>query len=282
MGGWFANFLSMNGYDVIVFDRNKAAAHKLARRRGFKFVGSLTRAAEASDLIILATPSQVTTQLLNKIAPYTQKRTLLVEISSIKEPVQRTIQNLTRRGVQILSIHPMFGPGAKTFANKSVLVAQQPQRSHLATQFLSKLRKKGVKIVRSNLKDHDRIVAATLTLPHLVNFAFIETLRRAGYSLDEARDIGGTTFKLQLLLAEALYHESPQNEASILTDNKYAAETLRVFSRQVDGIRAIIRTRNKRKLIERLQNDALHVRRDPMFRTTYDRFAAAVEASTRM
>jgi prephenate dehydrogenase len=243
-------------------------------------VKSLTRAAELSDIVVIATPTQTTNEIFNEIAPKTPRRTLLVEISSTKEPVRRMIQNLARRGVQVLSIHPMFGPSAKTLTDKAIIVAQEPQRSQPANAFLSKFRKKGAKIIRSNLKDHDRIVAATLTLPHLVNFAFMETLQRAGYPLDMVRKIGGTTFKLQLLLAEALYHESLDNETSILTDNKYAVETLRTFSHQVDAIRATIHEGSKRKLMNRLRSDAAYVRGDTMFRTAYDRFATAVEAST--
>jgi prephenate dehydrogenase len=237
MGAWFANFLAANGYKVIICDKNESAARKLAKGRRFKFIKSETHAAQLSDIVIFATPTHVTNTVLRKIVPHTPKTTLLVEISSVKEPLRRAIKGLTKRGVQILSIHPMFGPGAKSLAGKAILVAQEPRQSRPARSLLSIFRKKGAKIIRSNLNDHDRIVATTLAFPHMMNFAFIETLKRAGLSLDKARAVGGTTFRLQLLVAEALYQENPQNEASILTDNKYCREVFTTFTQQLNQIR---------------------------------------------
>lgn len=280
MGAWFANLLAANGYRVMICDKNESAARKLAKRRGFKFIKGETHAAELSDIIIFATPTHATNTALRKIAPHTPKTTLLVEISSIKEPLRRTIQTLTKRGVQILSIHPMFGPGAKTLTGKAILIAQEPRQSRLARNFQSIFRKKGAKIVRSNLNDHDRIVATTLALPHMMNFAFIETLKHAGLSLDKVRALGGTTFRLQLLVAEAQYHESLHNEASILADNKYCRGVFTTFTQQINQIRNTAQRKPQSELTNRIRNDAAYVRKDPMFRTAYERFAAAVEASS--
>jgi prephenate dehydrogenase len=280
MGGWFADFLAANGYRITLCDKNEPAARKLAKSRGFKFTRDETHAAETSDTIIFATPTHATIPALKKIAPHTTKGALLVEISSVKEPLRPTIQTLTKRGAQILSIHPMFGPGAKSPAGKTILVAQEPTHSPRARKFLSTFRKKGAKIIRSNLNDHDRLVATTLALPHMMNFAFIETLKHAGLSIDRAREIGGTTFRLQLLVAEAQYHESLHNEASILGDNKHCRRVFTTFTQQINQIRNTAQKRPQSDFMNRIRNDAAYVRKDPTFRTTYERFAAAAEAST--
>ena len=280
MGAWFANFLASNGYRVIICDKNESAARKFAKRRRFRFMKSTRQAAELSDIILFATPTHATNTILRKLAGHIPKSTLLIEISSIKEPIRRTIQRLAKRGVQILSIHPMFGPGAKRLAGKVVLVAQEPQWNRAARNLLSILRKKGAKIIRSNLDDHDRIVATTLAFPHMMNFAFIETLKQAGFSLDTARAIGGTTFRLQLVVAEALYQESLQNEASILADNMYCRSVFATFAQQINQIRTAARKRPRSELMNRIRSDSAYVRKDPMFRTAYERFMAAVEASS--
>lgn len=280
MGAWFADFLAANGYEVMICDKNESAARKLAERRGFKFIKSQTRAAELSDVIMIATPTHATKTVLERIAPHTRKTTLLVEISSTKETLRQAILSLKKRGVQILSIHPMFGPGAKNLAGKAIIVAQEPQQRRTARNFLSIFRKNGAKIIRSNLNEHDRIVAATLAIPHLMNFAFVETLKDAGLSLDRARVVAGTTFRLQLLIAEALYHESLHNEASILADNRHCRGLFSTFTQQINQIRNASQKRPQSELMKRIRNDIVYVRRDPMFRTAYERFVAAVEAST--
>jgi prephenate dehydrogenase len=280
MGAWFANFLSANGYNVTICDKNTSACRNLAKKKGFRFVKNPIEAAQVSEIVLLATPTPITKSMLEKIASQTTPTKLLVEISSIKKPVRKTIQKLTRHGTKIMSIHPMFGPGARSLKDKSIIVAQEPRDSAPARKLLSTFSKRGGKTIRSTLESHDQLMATVLGLPHVMNLAFIETIRQAGLSLDKAREIGGTTFKLQLLMAEALYHESTENEASILTDNKYNKRMFAAFVHQIKQVRDITRKKARSKLLNRLRSDGSYVRNSKLFGTAYERLVAAVEAWT--
>jgi prephenate dehydrogenase len=280
MGSWFADFLSANGYRIIICDRKERLARRSANRKGFKFMKNEIAAAQLSRLVVLATPTHTTVRILKRIEPHISRGTLLVEISSVKEPLKRTITGLARRGFQILSIHPMFGPGtAKNLEGKTIIVAHEPRRSKNARDFLSLFRKRRATIIASDLDSHDRIVAATLALPHFMNFAFIKTLKDTGLTPNQARVIAGTTFRLQLLIAEALYHERLENEVSILTDNKYSMQLFNQFVKQTNTMRNTIRNRTRSNLIRSLEEGAAYVRKDALFGIAYDRFTAAVEAS---
>ena len=280
MGSWFADFLSANGYEIIICERNERLARRSAKRKGFTFMKNEIAAVQLSQLVVLATPTYATIPILKRIEPHMSRETLLVEISSVKEPLKRTITTLARRGFQILSIHPMFGPGtAKNLAGKTIIVAHEPRASKAARDFLSLFRKRRATIIPSDLESHDRIVAATLALPHFMNFAFIETLKDTGLAPNQAREIAGTTFRLQLLVAEALYHERLENEVSILADNKYSIQLFKQFVKQTNTMRNMIHSRTRSNLIRSLEEGAAYVRKDALFGMAYDRFTAAVEAS---
>jgi prephenate dehydrogenase len=281
MGGWFANHLAANGYEVIICDKNERAARKATRRARFRFIKNETKAIELSKIVVFATPTQRTAKLLKKAVSHMTQGALLIEISSVKDPLRKTIKALSRRGVQILSIHPMYGPDARNLRDKAVLVAHQPRhKGGLARTFLSTLTNRGARLIHCNLENHDQLVASTLTLPHLMNFAFVETLRHSGVSLNRAREMGGTTFKLQLLIAEALYHESSHNEASILADNKHGKQIVRTLVEQIDEIRRTILRTDRNGLTRRLRSDAAYASKDPLFPSAHARFSAAVEASS--
>jgi len=280
MGSWFADFLSANGYRIIICDSQERLARRSANRKGFKFIKNEISAAQLSRLVVLATPTQATLRILKRLEPNISRKTLLVEISSVKEPLKKTITGLATRGFQILSIHPMFGPGtARNLAGKTVIVAHEPRGNQTARDFLSLFKKRRATIIRSDLKTHDRIVAATLALPHFMNFAFIKTLKDTGLSPSQARHLAGTTFKLQLLLAEALYHEGLENETSILTDNKYSMQLFKQFVNQSNAMRNTIRNGTRSDLIRSLEEGAAYVRKDALFGMAYNRFTAAVETS---
>jgi prephenate dehydrogenase len=280
MGRWFADFLSEDGYKIIISDKNERVARNLAKKKRFRFVKNAAEAARLSEIVILATPTLATKTLLRNITSHTSRTTLIVEISSIKQPVKRIIRSLTRGGARIMSIHPMFGAGADNLTGKSVIVTQEPRNCAAANRLLSALIKKGARIIRSSLDDHDRLVATSLALPHLMNFAFVEAIRKTGIPLGKIREMGGTTFKLQLLIAEALYHESPSNEASILADNAYNTKAFANFAQQINEVRRVAQRNSQSELLRRLRSDAAYLRNDRLFRIAHERFVAAVEAST--
>ena len=280
MGAWFANFLSKNRYEVIISDKKTSSARAFAKKKRFRYVENPFRAAQFSQIVLLATPTAVTKTLLGTVTSHALRTKLIVEISSVKQPLAKTIQSLARSEYQIMSIHPMFGAGTRSLAGKSIIVAHMPHNSAPARRILSVLAKNGARIIHSSLKGHDQLMATTLALPHLMNFAYIETLREAGIPLDKVRELGGTTLKLQLLIAEALYDENPDNEASILADNKHNAKAFGTFLQQINKVRGIIQRRTRVEWLRQLRADAAYAQKDKLFRTAHERFVAAVDASS--
>ena len=279
MGSWFASFLRQNGYRIIICDNNRHLARKLARKKQFRFLEDPGLAVQQAELVILATPTEVTKTILRKIEPHLSRGCLLVEISSIKEPVRATLQSMKRRGIAVLSIHPMFGPGIKNLAGKTIITTLLPRHRNAAKRFLSLFRMEGAKIIRSDFDQHDKYVSITLALPHFMNIAMVNTLRTCGFGPNQLRGVAGTTFRLQLLIAEALYKENFGNEASILMDNKQSLRILKTFVKYNNRTLAMVDEGSKGSLLQDLRKSRDYLRRDYLFLSAYGRFNAAVEAS---
>ena len=274
MGNWFARFLKANGYTVILTDKNRQAAKTLSKRYGFQFLSNQLEAASKAQVIILATPTKVTSAVLQQIAPAIKPTTLIVEISSIKRPIVGTIRKLQKKGIAILSIHPMFGSGTTTIKGRRILVVTRPQ-NYEARRILSIFRMNGAGIIRCTLKKHDALASTILTLPHFINISLIETLKSLGVKLNEISLVAGSTFQLQLLLAEAIYNEDCDNEVSILGDCKTTA--IEEYKRQTD---AVFKMLNMPRSLERLlRSGRRFVEAHEQFATSYRRFNAAVQAS---
>jgi prephenate dehydrogenase len=275
MGSWFAKFLKSNRYRVLISDRNKQAGMACSRRLVAEFVGDYLIAAKRANVIILATPTKETNSILKRLARELKPKTLIVEISSVKAPVQRTIAALQESGVPVLSIHPMFGPGAKTLRGRSILEVSKP-RHREAERLLSILRRKGARIVRCPIDKHDTLASIVIALPHLMNISLIETLRTFGISLNEVNIVSGTTFKLQSLIAEAIYQEDFANEISILTDSNRSV--LLTYNQRVRAMLSVIR--NKPEHIPQiLSAGRCLIEKDRHFADSYERFNRAVQAA---
>lgn len=278
MGAWFASFLGKNGYRIIICDRNKQAGMALARKNHFQFLDNPKHAVRQAQLVLLAVPTKTTSTVLKKITPYISKESLIIEISSVKEPVEKTLLQLKKQGFTVLSIHPMFGPGAKTLRGR-MIIRVLASHGKATKRFLSLLREKGARILPSNFDEHDKLVSITLTLPHFMNIAFVSTMQAYGIGPKALRAASGTTFKLQALIAEAIFQESFSNEVSILKDSTQSLKVLHTYMRCCEQILSQLAKGTRGKLYQELKKDLGYLTMDAMFSVAYDGFNDAVEAS---
>lgn len=275
MGGWCARFLKANGYAVIVTDKNVQAAETFAKRCGLEFLSDQLGAVRRARVVVLATPTKATSAILRQIVPELRRDALVVEMSSIKAPVLRSIRSLRRNGIDVLSIHPMFGPGVRSIKGRCVLAVAVPKHRE-ARRLLSIFRKKGARIVYCTPEKQDSIASVILALPHFMNVSFVETLRSLCVNLDEVNSVAGTTFQLQLLLAEEIYNEDYENELSILQDCRMSI--FEIFNHHTSRLLKMAATR-PRHLTRVLRSGRRFVATEQHFSTSYERFNAAVEAS---
>jgi len=275
MGWWFTKFLNSNGYHVVISDRNRHAGRARARRLGIDFANDYLVAAKASDIVVLATPTNVSDMILKQLGRELQKRTLLVEISTMKDPLRRTISALQKKGVPVFSIHPMFGSGTKKLEGRSILVVSKThhrEEDHLISAF----RRLGACIVPCPIDKHDMLASVVIALPHLISISLIETLRSLHVNMNKLNEASGTTFRLHSLTAEAIYQEDRANEISILVDSKNSV--LEAYSQQVRNILNIIKT-DPERLTAILNAGRRFVEEDKHFADSYDRFNTAVQAA---
>ncbi len=275
MGSWFAKFLKSNGYRVIISDRNRQAGRTCSRRIGVEFVYDYILAVRKANIILLATPTYASSLILKRLGRELRKGTLVIEISSMKEPVRRAVSALHKKGIAVLSIHPMFGPGTKTLKGRSVLVVSRT-RHYEAKQLLSTLQRMGARLVPCTIGKHDKLASVVLALPHFMNLSLIETLRSLRISLNDVGRASGTTFRLQSLIAETIYQEDHANEVSILTDCRPLV--LQTYNQTVSMMLNTIMTKPER-ISSILSAGRRFVKEDRHFVDAYGRFNAAVQAA---
>jgi chorismate mutase / prephenate dehydrogenase len=279
MGAWFADFLRKSGYRIIISDKNDRHGRNLARQKGFSFIKDSRLAVQHAQLVVLATPTKAIERILLKIEPHLSSSCLLVEISSVKEPVRAILQSLKTRGIKVLSIHPMFGPGIRNLKGTTIITTLLPP-GRSAAEFLSLFRQEGARIIRSDFDQHDRFASFTLALPHFMNVAFVNALKTSGLNPNELRAVAGTTFKLQLLIAEMVYQESFGNEISILMGSKRSLDTLKAFVRYSNRTLLMLSSAKRSDLFQDLRKGQRYLQKDSIFPRVDRRFNAAVEASS--
>jgi prephenate dehydrogenase len=280
MGAWFTHFFKSHGHLVTVSDRDTSKAKRLASKLRTEYASSNVEAARRSDVIILATSASAIPKVIKEILPVLRKNALICEISATKSSVMPTLRNAEKRGVNIASIHPMFGPLAHGIRGRRIIAIRTGKNTRGYRTMKHLLQ--GAHFFPTDQDIHDRHMAVTLGLPHFLNMAFATTLSKRR-DLAEIRRFAGRTFNLQMLLAEAIADE-PETIADIQIMNKEFLKVMRDFQRDIRSLARIVNQRDRAELVARYKKIRRALSTEPQFRiarTTFEKVAETQSAISR-
>jgi prephenate dehydrogenase len=274
MGAWFARYFLEHGHEVIISDIKVDKAGEIAKSMNVKMAASNVEAAKRADLILISTPIDVTPKVLVEIAPELSECTVLAEISSLKSRIIPVLKNIAKRGVKTLSLHPLFGSGARGIVGEKIALI--PVIDPLLEEELAKKIFPEAKIILVDCDLHDRIMALTLALTHFINIVFASIIGEE--NINVLKRLGGTTFTLQAVISEAVMCEDPALYASIQMDNEYTIKYLDKFMLKADKLRSIIKEKDFNAFTEIYSEVRGMLSRDEDFEKAYERMYRALKA----
>jgi chorismate mutase/prephenate dehydrogenase len=231
MGGWFAEFLSSQGFRVSIADPAGAVP-------GFGFIPDWNADALDYDLIVLATPLSATPELLTALARR-RPRGLIFDLGSLKTPLRGGLHALAAAGCRVTSLHPMFGPDTQLLSGRHVIFIDLGDAAALKEAqelFASTMAERVV----MDLDEHDRLIAYVLGLSHALNIAFFTALAESGEAAPRLARLSSTTFDAQLEVASRVAAESPDLYFEIQHLNEYGSESLQALLQAVMRLVAVV------------------------------------------
>ena len=234
-GGWFAEFLSSQGFRVAIADPKGGLP-------GFDIVADWQSDPLEFDLIVLATPLSATPELLQVLASRAP-RGLIFDLGSLKTPLRAGLDALVKAGCRVTSVHPMFGPDTELLSGRHVIfidlgnAAALEQAQELFAPTMAER-------VVMDLDEHDRLIAYVLGLSHALNIAFFTALADSGEAAPRLANLSSTTFDSQLEVASRVAAESPDLYFEIQSSNDYGGESLLALQAAVERLVKAVKTKN--------------------------------------
>lgn len=233
MGGWFVRFLRRQRWAVEIAD----PARPPTRREGGRHTDWRTVSLD-HDLIVVAAPLRATGGVLSELAEW-RPGGVVCDIASLKAPLECGLDRLSKAGVHVASIHPMFGPDTRLLRGRCVILVDLG--SARATRLMEELFAPTLAtVVRLDLAEHDRIAGFTLGLPHALSLAFLAALKESGVTGRDLRRIAGPTFVRQLAVARRVASESPDLSFDIQRLNDYGGTALDALNGAIKRLRAAV------------------------------------------
>jgi chorismate mutase / prephenate dehydrogenase len=231
MGRWLVRFLDSQGFDVLIAD----AAVTSDGRREF----SDWRAAPLDvDLIVVAAPIDATRRIIDELAGLGSPG-LVFDVASIKAPLVDSLRRAGDAGLNICSVHPMFGPDTRLLAGHHVLLADCGNASAV-NQARALFDETMASLVDVSLDAHDRLMAWVLGLSHALNVAFSAALADSDMDAGQLAAISSTTFQRQLDIATDVTAENPELYFEIQRLNPYEPGVLRALRNTLASLEASV------------------------------------------
>jgi prephenate dehydrogenase len=175
---------------------------------------------------------------------------VITEISSVKQKAFLALKQAPP-SLRPLCIHPMFGPGASERMQPKVLLV--PVRDEDAElKIVREMFENAAIKVLPDAKAHDKSIATVLGLTYFANIVFAKVVSAGNISA--LKQVSGTTFGLQSLLAESILTNEPDLVVALIRENPYARKYIRQYLKDASAVARMVSAKDTKKLKADLQN----------------------------
>ncbi len=229
-----------------------------ARQRGIidSYSTSLEDAVDSSELVVLASPVGTFREIIKKIGDRLKEGTVVTDVGSVKGSLVAELETMLPEGRFFVGAHPIAGSDrsgldyahSELFRNSVTIITPTENTDPDATERVVSLWKAiGARVVLMSPSEHDRVLALTSHLPHVVSYALVNTVE--GINSRYIEYTGGG-FRDTTRIASS----SPELWTDILLSNRdNVLEMMEIFRERLDEIETALRDKDAAALLALLE-----------------------------
>ncbi len=150
------------------------------------------QAVEGADLVVIATPLSAYAEIGQRIAAVLKNGAILTDVGSVKEAVIRDLRPHLPAGVHFVPGHPVAGTEhsgpesgfAELFRDRWCILTPLPEAAPDAVAEIGRMWERfGMRVVMMSADHHDKVLAMTSHLPHLIAYTIVGTATNLEESL---------------------------------------------------------------------------------------------------
>ena len=185
IGGSLALSLKKNRLTERVIGIGRSAANlELAKRLGaIDEIADSSAAVAEADMVVLSTPVKSIAGLFTEIKPFVKSHTIITDVGSVKVGICKAAAALGDNHKQFVAAHPVAGKehsgvaaaNADLFKNHNVVLTPDKNTDPAAIELVSEMwQATGAKVRMMEAESHDRVLALTSHLPHMLAYAMVD------------------------------------------------------------------------------------------------------------
>ena len=205
-------------------------------------------AVEGADLVVIATPLSAYAELGRRIAPELRDGAILTDVGSVKQAAIRDLGPYVPRPVHFVPGHPVAGTEhsgpefgfAELFRDRWCILTPPPETAPEPVAAVGRMWQGfGMRVVTMSADHHDKVLAMTSHLPHLIAYTIVGTATNLEESLkSEVIEFSASGFRDFTRIAAS----DPVMWRDIFLNNREAVlEILQRFNEDLTALQRAIR-----------------------------------------
>jgi cyclohexadieny/prephenate dehydrogenase len=170
---------------VAVATRTRATLEKARKLKlGDSFTRDVRKAVAGADLVMICSPMGTYAAIARKIGPVLKKGAIVSDVGSVKACVFKDVLPHLPAGVHLVPGHPVAGTehsgpeagSAEMFRGRWCILTPARKTEKAAVARVVQLwRRAGMAVEVMDAEHHDRVLAITSHLPHLIAYTIVDT-----------------------------------------------------------------------------------------------------------
>lgn len=254
MGKLYARAFADAGYTVCGSDLPARSSQLAAELNpfGIEVLENGREVSRKCDLIIYSVEAELIASAVKEYGPYTRMGAIVAGQTSVKHPEIAAFESFLPKDVEILSIHPLHGPGFEPRGQNVALIPYRntPASYALLADILTSLG--CILIEMKDFHEHDRIVADTQAVTHLGFESMGTAWKEAGFYPWENGSYTGGIDNVKILTTLRIFSYKAHVYAGLAVLNPYARVQVRTYAVSESEIFKLMIREREKELRERL------------------------------
>jgi prephenate dehydratase/prephenate dehydrogenase len=219
MSKWFAKRLESEGYKTLL----------TGRATSIKPEDMISQV----DVVVICVPISATTDTIERYGPLLKDGQGLIILAGVAETALDAALEKTKPGVEVMLVHNLWGPQAKTMKDKNATVVRTKKTGLLCSEFEAFLYKHGALINQDTPTQHDLLMGVGQKLPTTVSVALAMTLKDNQIPKEEIGSHSTLTSLYGILAMARVHTQNARTYAEIMATKGDSSKIVISFAKNL-------------------------------------------------
>lgn len=245
MSEWFAHYLGKEGYEVFLTGRT-------SEMRPEEMIPLV-------DVVGICVPISAAESVIRQYGKLLSSGQALITLAGeTTNTINEALKN-TSDGVEVMNVHPLFGPLATDMEGKNVIITKTERSNKLCEEFEGLFHKYDSNVTYDSPEKHDLMMGIEQKVPTALAIAFGglfgSCMKEKGVTPEDIENHWTLTSIYPILQMARIHGQPSRTYAEILSSNK-GVEILTKFRNELDKVIELSKKDNVESLEELIEKNA--------------------------